>query len=251
MSEQPKSLESQLQMARPRRGEVERVPLTSEEKEFLGEIMDKAVAAEKAGELQEALNFYTDYKNKLMKIKEKRERRRKRQESTEPVFNTELINLQEDTNQELLRNKNASEVKLTDEASYELLLSLNKDYLEAMGFDLKELRKKDKKGRPWLPTSWEIILEVQGIEGFLVGSIHHITDQHEDFNWHIISNIEPDDILEKDTLGIIKSFSTEASARRGLFKTNINFNSGKKISFGIDQEKDTGYTQAFFSFSIE
>jgi len=70
--EQPKqSLESQLKMARPRRAEIKRVPLTPEEKEFLGKIMDKAVAAEKAGELQEALNLYTDYKNELLKIKEK------------------------------------------------------------------------------------------------------------------------------------------------------------------------------------
>ncbi len=70
--EKPKSLESQLKMARPQRAEVKRVPLTPEEKEFLGEIMDKAVAAEKAGKLQEALDLYTDYKNELMKIKEKK-----------------------------------------------------------------------------------------------------------------------------------------------------------------------------------
>ncbi len=71
-TEEPQSLESQLKMVRPRRAEVKRVPLTPEEKDFLGEIMDKAVAAEKAGELQEALNFYTDYKNELLKIKEKK-----------------------------------------------------------------------------------------------------------------------------------------------------------------------------------
>ncbi len=74
MPEQPQSLESQLKMARPRRHEVKRVPLTPEEKEFLGEIMDKAVAAEKTGKLQEALNLYTDYKNELLKIKEKKEK---------------------------------------------------------------------------------------------------------------------------------------------------------------------------------
>ncbi len=250
-SEKPQSLESQLQMARPRRSEVKRVPLTDEEKEFLGKIMDKAVAAEKAGKLKEALDFYTDYKNELMKIKDKIEKKRKRQESAEPAFNTEPIDLLEDTNQERIRKKNVSEVKLSDEATYELLLSLNKDYLEAIEFDLKELRKKDKKGRPWLPASWEIILEVEGIKGLLVGSIHRITEQHEEFNWYIISNIEPDDILEKETLGIIKSFSTELSAKRGLIKTDINFDSGKKISFGIDKEKDTGYTQAIFSISIE
>ncbi len=69
--EKPKqSLESQLKMARPRRHEVKRVPLTPEEKDFLGEIMDKAVAAEKAGKLQEALNLYTEYKNELLRIKE-------------------------------------------------------------------------------------------------------------------------------------------------------------------------------------
>ncbi len=72
MLEDSKSLESQLKMARPRRHEVKRVPLTDEEKEFLGEIMDKAVAAEKAGELQQALHFYTDYKNELLMIKERR-----------------------------------------------------------------------------------------------------------------------------------------------------------------------------------
>jgi len=64
------SLESQLQMVHPRRSEVERVPLTDEEKEFLSKIMDKAVAAEKAGELKKALDLYTDYKNELLKIKE-------------------------------------------------------------------------------------------------------------------------------------------------------------------------------------
>ncbi len=73
MPEKPKSLESQLQMARPRRSEVKRVPLTVEEKEFLGEIMDKAVAAEKAGDLEKALGFYSDYKNELLKIKGKKE----------------------------------------------------------------------------------------------------------------------------------------------------------------------------------
>ena len=70
---QQQSLENQLQMARPKRAEIKRVPLTPEEKEFLGEIMKKAVAAEKAGELQEAINFYTDYKNELLKIKGKKE----------------------------------------------------------------------------------------------------------------------------------------------------------------------------------
>ncbi len=75
MKEKPKqSLENQLQMARPKRAEVKRVPLTPEEKEFLGEIMDKAVAAEKAGKLQEALDLYTDYKNELLKIKEEKEK---------------------------------------------------------------------------------------------------------------------------------------------------------------------------------
>ncbi len=74
MKEKPKqSLENQLQMARPRRSEVKRVPLTPEEKAFLGEIMDKAVAAEKAGKLAEALGYYTDYKNELNKIKEEKE----------------------------------------------------------------------------------------------------------------------------------------------------------------------------------
>jgi len=72
MREKPQSLESQLQMARLKRAEIKRVPLTPEEKEFLGKIMDKAVAAEKAGKLQEALDLYTDYKNELLKIKEKR-----------------------------------------------------------------------------------------------------------------------------------------------------------------------------------
>jgi len=70
---EPQSLESQLKMARPKRAEAKRVPLTDEEKEFLGEIMDKAVAAEKAGDLQEALDLYTDYKNELLKIKRKKE----------------------------------------------------------------------------------------------------------------------------------------------------------------------------------
>ncbi len=68
------SLESQLQMARPRRHEVKRVPLTPEEKGFLGDIMDKAVAAEKAGKLAEAIEFYTDYKNELLKIKNRIEK---------------------------------------------------------------------------------------------------------------------------------------------------------------------------------
>ncbi len=73
MPEKSQSLESQLKMARPKRAEVKRVPLTPEEKKFLGEIMDKAVAAEKAGELEKALGFYTDYKNELLKIKERKE----------------------------------------------------------------------------------------------------------------------------------------------------------------------------------
>ncbi len=65
------SLESQLQMARPKRAEIKRVPLTPEEKAFLGEIMDKAVAAEKAGELAKAIEYYQEYKDELLKIKEK------------------------------------------------------------------------------------------------------------------------------------------------------------------------------------
>jgi len=63
-------------MARPKRAEIKRVPLTPEEKKFLGEIMDKAVAAEKAGKLLEAINYYTDYKNELLKIKEVKERKK-------------------------------------------------------------------------------------------------------------------------------------------------------------------------------
>jgi len=60
-------------MARPKRSEIKRVPLTPEEKEFLGKIMDKAVAAEKAGKLKEALDLYTDYKNELLRIKEQKQ----------------------------------------------------------------------------------------------------------------------------------------------------------------------------------
>jgi len=73
MTEKAQSSESQLQMARPKRAEVRRVPLTPEEKEFLGKIMDKAVAAEKAGELAKALEHYQEYKNELLKIKESKE----------------------------------------------------------------------------------------------------------------------------------------------------------------------------------
>jgi len=74
MPEQPQSLESQLKMARPRRHEVKRVPLTPEEKEFLGKIMDKAIAAEKAGELVKALEYYQEYRIELLKIKEIKEK---------------------------------------------------------------------------------------------------------------------------------------------------------------------------------
>ncbi len=80
MPEQPQSLESQLKMAKPKRAEIKRVPLTDEEKEFLGNIMDKAVAAEKAGKLQEALDLYTDYKNELLKIKEEKDKKIKEDE---------------------------------------------------------------------------------------------------------------------------------------------------------------------------
>jgi hypothetical protein len=74
MKEQPKqSLENQLKMARPQRAEVKRVPLTPEEKEFLGKIMDKAVAAEKAGDLAKAIEFYQEYRDELLKIKEIKE----------------------------------------------------------------------------------------------------------------------------------------------------------------------------------
>ncbi len=91
MSEQPKSLESQLNMARPRRGEVKRVPLTPEEKEFLGEIMDKAVAAEKAGELAKALEYYQQYKDELLKVKEKKERKKSqdRRKTSKELLNKE------------------------------------------------------------------------------------------------------------------------------------------------------------------
>jgi len=81
MQKEQQSIESQLQMARPRRHEIKRIPLTSEEKEFLGKIMDKAVAAEKAGDLKEALDLYTDYKNELLKIKEIKEIRERVKES--------------------------------------------------------------------------------------------------------------------------------------------------------------------------
>jgi len=74
--ETPQFLESQLKMARPKRAEVKRVPLTVEEKEFLGKIMDKAVAAEKAGKLAEAIERYTEYKEELLKIKEKGKERK-------------------------------------------------------------------------------------------------------------------------------------------------------------------------------
>jgi len=73
MQKEQQSIESQLQMARPKRAEVKRVPLTDEEKAFLGEIMDKAVAAERAGKLAEAIEYYQEYKDELLKIKEDNE----------------------------------------------------------------------------------------------------------------------------------------------------------------------------------
>ncbi len=74
MPEKPdQSLESQLKMARPQRAEVKRVPLTPDEDKFLFLILNKAIAAEKAGDLAKAIGFYTDYKNELLKIKGKKE----------------------------------------------------------------------------------------------------------------------------------------------------------------------------------
>ena len=98
MKEKPQSLESQLQMARPKRAEIKRVPLTPEEKEFLGKIMDKAVAAEKAGRLAEAISHYTDYKNEFLKIKEAKERK------TEIEKNFELKKQYEDQVETLKKN---------------------------------------------------------------------------------------------------------------------------------------------------
>ncbi len=97
MQENPdQSFENQLKMARPRRSEVKRVPLTPEEKELLGEIMDKAVAAEKAGDLQQALHFYTDYKNELIKIKEKKEEKKEKKSLGKEWTRDDVIEWAED-----------------------------------------------------------------------------------------------------------------------------------------------------------
>ncbi len=74
------SLESQLEMARRGRKEVKRVELTPDEDKFLFLILNKAIAAEKAGDLAKALEHYTKYKEELLEIKRKGEIRKKRRE---------------------------------------------------------------------------------------------------------------------------------------------------------------------------
>ncbi len=69
MSEQPQSLESQLKMARPRKTEVARIPLTPEEDKRLFRILNKAIEAEKKRELAKAIELYEQYKEELLQIK--------------------------------------------------------------------------------------------------------------------------------------------------------------------------------------
>ncbi len=68
--EHPQSLEHELEFARRRSKDIERVELTPDEDKRLFLILNKAIAAEKAGDLAKALGYYTDYKNELLKIKE-------------------------------------------------------------------------------------------------------------------------------------------------------------------------------------
>jgi len=71
--EHAQSLEHELELARRRSKDIERVELTPDEDKRLFLILNKAINAEKAGDLAKALEFYTDYKNELLRIKEQKE----------------------------------------------------------------------------------------------------------------------------------------------------------------------------------
>jgi hypothetical protein len=144
MKEQPeKSLESQLQMARPRRSEVKRVPLTDEEKEFLGEIMDKAVAAEKAGELAEALGYYTDYRDELLKIKKKLERKKEIEKNLKKQYQEQIDTLTE-TN--LIEELPSGELGFMDINGEPRPIPTYKEILERLNAKKELLEKKGKQG---------------------------------------------------------------------------------------------------------
>jgi len=68
-SEPDKSLAQVLEMARKRR-KAERVKLSPDEDKRLFLILTKAIKAEKAGDLAKAIEYYSEYKEELLKIKE-------------------------------------------------------------------------------------------------------------------------------------------------------------------------------------
>jgi len=171
MSEQPKSLESQLNMARPRRAEVKRVPLTTEEKEMLGEIMDKAVAAEKAGELQDALNFYTDYKNELFKIKE----RKSEEEKEENIKKEKKLEAAKKTLDDRPRTESANEIE--NNAKFILKRNIGAVDLVDIPGDLLVVNRHKRKITPAI-VGMEIRTFVTESEGFnyllFTGGTHRI-----------------------------------------------------------------------------
>jgi len=83
-------------MARSRRKEVKRVELTPDEDKALFLILNKAIAAERAGDLAKALEHYTEYKEELLKIKRKKRREKKKKEKEkeelpEGVWDREML----------------------------------------------------------------------------------------------------------------------------------------------------------------
>jgi hypothetical protein len=87
-SEKPPSMEHALEMARPRRGELEFPELTKEEKARLRSLLEEAKKAEEAikGEpdkekrkalYKEAIELYTEVKEEFLAIKEKKEKEKR------------------------------------------------------------------------------------------------------------------------------------------------------------------------------
>ncbi len=81
-AEQDKSLAQVLELARKRR-KAERIQLTPDEDKRLFLILTKAIKAEKAGELAKAIEYYSEYKQELLKIKEANEEKERLKEGFE------------------------------------------------------------------------------------------------------------------------------------------------------------------------
>jgi len=109
-----------LEMARPRRGAVEELKLTLDERQHLGDLLDLAKSKEQSGDIPEAIRLYTQVKEEAEAIKAHQEQE-KRGTKTESILSLE-----------------GKEINLEQELKYW------QDFYEKQGIDWIELPKEIK-----------------------------------------------------------------------------------------------------------